>query len=115
MEINDSLIHELFLNPELRKSDTRTVIFLLSNEGAISNKELADGIGISQKSANKSIKRLINAGVIMVGEPQAKKRTFIVQLAEPKEPPAVTEGKKDASFAALMDRFNRLEEICLVH
>ena len=111
MEINDSIVNELFLNPELRKSDTRTVIFLLSNPGALSSDELAKGIGISGKSANKSIKRLINAGVILVGEPQAKKRTFVVQLSEPKEPREVTEGNNDTAFNALMERFNRLEEI----
>ena len=111
MEINDRLVHELFLNPELRKSDTRTVIFLLSNPGALSSDELSKGIGISGKSANKSIKRLVAAGIIQLGEPQAKKRTFIVQLSEPKEHQEVTERNKDASFDTLMDRFNRIEEM----
>ena len=111
MIIPDAIVHELFLNPELRKSDTRTVIFLLSNPGALSNGELAAGIGISPKSVNKSVKRLISAGIIQAGDPQAKKRVFIVHLAEPIEPPAVTEGNKDASFGTFMDRFNRIEEM----
>jgi biotin operon repressor len=107
MIIPDAIVHELFLNPELRKSDTRTVIFLLQNEGAISNKELATGIGVSQKSANKSIKRLVAGGVL--GETQAKRRTFIVQLSESQELPAGTEGNKDASFGAFTDRLDRIE------
>ena len=94
-----------------KKSDARTILFLLQNPGALSADELAAGIGVSKKSANKSINRLISAGVIQAGEPQAKKRAFIVHLSEPIEPREVTGRKKDASFDTLMERFDRLEEI----
>ena len=111
MEINDRIVHELFLNPELRKSDTRTVIFLLSNPGALSSDELSKGIGISGKSVSKSIKRLISAGIIHAGELQAKKRTFVVQLSEPKEHQEVTEKENRETFDSFMDRFDRIEEM----
>lgn len=104
IQINETLIPELLSNPMLKKSDARTVIFLLQRPGALSSDELAAGVGVSKKSAGKSIKRLIGAGVIQTGEPQAKRRTFIVHLSEPKEPLAVTgENNKD--------RFDRLESM----
>jgi predicted transcriptional regulator len=111
MEIPDAIINELFLNPELKKSDTRTVIFLLQNPGALSSDELAAGVRVSRKSANKSIKRLISAGIIQTGEPQAKKKAFIVHLSEPIEPPEVTGKDGSDSLSLLMEKIDRIEAL----
>jgi len=76
IQINDSLVRELLSNPALKKSDTRTVIFLLQRPGALSSDELSKGIGVSKRAAIKSVNRLIGAGVIQPGEYQAKRRTL---------------------------------------
>ncbi len=75
IQIPDTLVHELLTNPELKKSDTRTVIFLLQRPGALSSGELAAGVGVSKRAAIKSVNRLIGAGVIQPGEYHAKRRT----------------------------------------
>ncbi len=102
IQINDSLVHELLSNPALKKSDTRTVIFLLQNPGALSSEELAAGIGVSKKSANKSVNRLIAAKVIQPGAFQDKRRTLNIPAREIIEPSAATEESNKV-------RFDRLE------
>ena len=106
IQINDSLVHELLTNPELKKSDTRTVIFLLQRPGALSSDELSKGIGVSKRAAIKSVNRLIGAGVIQPGEYQAKRRTLNIPSLEQKE---VTGGSVEESSDTFTERFNRLE------
>jgi hypothetical protein len=100
--IHENLITDLLSNPALKKSDTRTVIFLLQNPGALSSEELAAGIGVSKKSANKSVNRLIAAKVIQPGAFQDKRRTLNIPAREIIEPSAATEESNKV-------RFDRLE------
>jgi len=106
IQINDSLVRELLSNPALKKSDTRTVIFLLQRPGALSSDELSKGIGVSKRAAIKSVNRLIGAGVIQPGEYQAKRRTLNIPSLEQKE---VTGGSVEESSDTFTERFNRLE------
>ena len=102
IQISDTFITELLSNPALKKSDARTAIFLLQNPGALSSEELAAGIGVSKKSAGKSIKRLIGAGIIQPGEFQAKRRTLNI-------PETVIIEPREATEESNKNRFDRLE------
>jgi Winged helix-turn-helix DNA-binding len=107
--IHESLITDLLSNPALKKSDVRTILFLLQKPGALSSDELAAGVGVSKRAATKSVNRLIGAGVIQPGEYQAKRRTLNIPSLEQKEPEAVTEGTIKESSDTFTERFNRLE------
>jgi predicted transcriptional regulator len=109
IQIPDTLVHELLTNPELKKSDTRTVIFLLQRPGALSSNELSKGIGVSKRAATKSINRLIGAGVVQPGEYQAKRRTLNILEMEQMEPKEVTCGSVEESLKTLAEKVDHLQ------
>jgi len=109
--IHESLITDLLSNPALKKSDARTILFLLHKPGALSSDELAAGVGVSKKSASKSIKRLTAAGLIQPGEFQAKRRTLDISSLEQMEPKEVTEGTIKESLETLAEKVGRLESV----
>jgi hypothetical protein len=111
IQIHESLITDLLSNPALKKSDARTILFLLQKPGALSADELSKGIGVSKRAAIKSVNRLIGAGVIQPGEYQAKRRTLNISSLEQMEPKAVTEGSNRESFDTFKERFDRLESM----
>ena len=111
IQINDTLFHELLSNPELKKSDARTVIFLLQRPGALSADELAAGVGVSKRAINKSVNRLIGAGLIQPGEYQAKKRTLNIPEMVQMESKAVTGGSVEESLKTLTEKVDHLQTL----
>ena len=111
IQINDTFITELLSNPELKKSDTRTVIFLLQRPGALSSDELAAGVGVSKRAINKSVNRLIRAGLIQPGEFQAKRRALNIPEMVQMEPKTVAGGSVEESLKTLTGKVDHLQTL----
>ena len=107
MQISDSLLNELISNPVF-KPDTRAIFFLLQNPEPVSSDDIAGATGISRKGANRAVKRLAGAGLIIPGEFQAKKRPLIITGGGHIESSPVTE-KIVKESGILAERLDRIE------
>jgi biotin operon repressor len=114
MIIPDSLLNELISNPVF-KPDTRAIFFLLQNPEPLSSDDIAGATGISRKGANRAIKRLTGAGLVIPGDFQAKRRTLNIPSLGQIESGEVTRttGESSGIFAERLDRIESMIGILL--
>jgi hypothetical protein len=114
MTISDSLLGELLKN-NLSKTAFQVLLFLMSCTGPVSTADISAAVGVKKKSTTKSIRRLVDAGIIQPGDLESRRRRFIIpgtSRGDAGESPGQhSDPPQNPDMNQLIDRIGRLEDM----
>jgi len=107
MEIPEKMFQQ-FMNNKLSKTDYRVMLWLISNPEPTNTGTIADAVGVKPKAVNKSLRRLIDAGLVEQGQLETRKRIFVIPGIERCAPMPEPLGTTDARISAIEDTLKML-------
>ena len=108
--IPDKLI-DVLLKKNLSKTSMQVLLFLLSSsDRPLSTADISGAIGVSGKAVCKAVKRLVDSGIIHPGEPEAKRRRFLIPGADRGDAVDIPEAITHPEIGRMLDRIEELEQ-----